>query len=562
MSTSIDQKKRTTAWLVSSVVCVAEFCAALCCGVSGYLLNWMAEADYQGYAAPIAKAIRAAANSYNTEEHMRLMIQLGIVFGVLAAAGLVVSVIFSGKKDEKGVRLAPLDRCFGEVQVFAGILAGCALYPAAILLTSAYVGSRKFITGGIYHDVVAALSRGDRTEYLTGFYEYRSISNLLSPWFAFVIAIIMILAIAAFELWVVQSIARKLKNHSFWENTIIGKVFAFCAGEFGRSTRLQLKVMAVLIVAVIVSGYWLGAVAVIGLILWQVPKLLRRFHDIQTATAQAASGDLDVSVPRNYSGDDLDRLSEDINAISGATRLAVEKELKNQKMKTDLITNVSHDLKTPLTSVVTYVDLLKKEGLDSENAPEYLEIIDQKANRLQHLTLDLFDAAKASSGDLPVELHSVDLVSMVNQAAGEFDDDLKKRDLELIINSPEKVQVMADGRYLWRVMENLLSNIRKYAMKGSRVYIDVSSDDEQGIVSVKNMSQERLNISADQLMERFTRGDESRTSEGSGLGLSIAKDLTSLMGGRLRITVDGDLFKAEVSLPLDNSRKAEPAETA
>ena len=121
---------------------------------------------------------------------------------------------------------------------------------------------------------------------------------------------------------------------------------------------------------------------------------------------------------------------------------------------------------------------------------------------------------------------------------------------------------MADGRYLWRVMENLLSNIRKYAMKGSRVYIDVSSDDEQGIVSVKNMSQERLNISADQLMERFTRGDESRTSEGSGLGLSIAKDLTSLMGGRLRITVDGDLFKAEVSLPLDNSRKAEPAETA
>ena len=288
----------------------------------------------------------------------------------------------------------------------------------------------------------------------------------------------------------------------------------------------------------------------IGLILWQVPKLLRRFHDIQTAAAQAASGDLDVSIPRNYSGDDLDRLSEDINAISGATRLAVEKELKNQKMKTDLITNVSHDLKTPLTSVVTYVDLLKKEGLGSENAPEYLDIIDQKANRLQHLTLDLFDAAKASSGDLPVELQSVDLVSMVNQAAGEFDDDLKKRDLELIINSPEKVQVMADGRYLWRVMENLLSNIRKYAMQGSRVYIDVSSDDKCGIVSVKNMSQERLNISADQLMERFTRGDESRTTEGSGLGLSIAKDLTSLMGGRLKITVDGDLFKAEVYLPL------------
>lgn len=548
MSTSIDQKKRTTAWLVSSVVCVAGFCAALCCGVSVYLLRWMA--DDQGHAAPIAKAIRAAVEGTGAEAHMRLMVQLGIVFGVLAAAGLVVSVIFSGKKDEKGVHLAPFDRCFGEVQVFAGILAGCALYPAAILLTSAYVGSRKFITGGIYHDVATVLTGGDRTEYLTGFYEYRSISELLSPWFAFAIALIMILAIAAFELWVVQSIARKLKNHSFWENTIIGKAAVFCAREFGRSTRLQLKVMAVLIVAVIVSGYWLGAVVVIGLILWQVPKLLRRFHDIQTATAQAASGDLDVSIPRNYSGDDLDRLSEDINAISGATRLAVEKELKNQKMKTDLITNVSHDLKTPLTSVVTYVDLLKKEGLDSENAPEYLDIIDQKANRLQHLTLDLFDAAKASSGDLPVELHSVDLVSMVNQAAGEFDDDLKKRELELIINSPEKVQVMADGRYLWRVMENLLSNIRKYAMQGSRVYIDVSSDDECGIVSVKNMSRERLNISADQLMERFTRGDESRTSEGSGLGLSIAKDLTSLMGGRLKITVDGDLFKAEVYLPL------------
>lgn len=552
MSTRITQKKRTAAWLISSIASIAGFCAVIAFSASGYLLNWMS--DDQGYSAAIAKAVKAAASIYDAEGQIRLMAELGIMCGMITAAGIIISVIFSGKKDEEGVHLAPFDRCFSEIQVFGGILAGCALYPAAILLVSAYVGSSHFRIGKIYRDVVSTLSGDDKTEYVSRFFEFRSVSSILSPWFAFVISLLIIAGVAAYELWVIHSIARKLKNHSFWNNTLIGKAWMLISGGFGRSTKLELKVMAVLIAAAVVSHFWLGEAAVIVLILWRIPRLLKRFKGIQTAAAEAAGGNLDVRMPRNYSGDDLDRLSESIDAISGATRLAVEKELKNQKMKTDLITNVSHDLKTPLTSVVTYVDLLKKEGLDSEHAPEYLDIIDQKAARLQRLTLDLFDAAKASSGDLPVELYSVDLVSMVMQATGELDDGLKKKNLELIINAPEKIHVMADGRYLWRVMENLLSNVRKYAMPGTRVYIDVSREEENGMISVKNMSQERLNISADQLMERFTRGDESRTSEGSGLGLSIAKDLTSLMGGRLVITVDGDLFRADVRLPLDQSR--------
>ena len=229
--------------------------------------------------------------------------------------------------------------------------------------------------------------------------------------------------------------------------------------------------------------------------------------------------------------------------------MAVQNELKNQRLKTDLISNVSHDLRTPLTSMVSYVDLLKTEGLDSENAPSYLTIIDEKTRRLQKLTEDLFEAAKASSGSIPVDIVKIEMSSIVNQAMAELEERLAANELDVIYtNKAEAIYVMADGQLLWRVIENLLTNVSKYALPKSRVYLDIREDEQMIYLDVKNISKDRLNISADELMERFKRGDESRNTEGSGLGLSIAKDLTFLMHGKFSIIIDGDLFKATVAL--------------
>ena len=233
-------------------------------------------------------------------------------------------------------------------------------------------------------------------------------------------------------------------------------------------------------------------------------------------------------------------------------------------MKTDLISNVSHDLKTPLTSMVSYIDLLKTEGLDSENAPEYLAIIDEKTQRLKALTENLFEAAKASSGAIPVNMEVIDMASLLSQSLGEMDEKLQEKNLEVIIrnecaeNMDEEgniiynTKVMADGQLLWRVIENLLGNVSKYALESSRVYVNLSQQTVNAkdyiMLEMKNISREQLNITADELMERFKRGDESRNTEGSGLGLAIAKDLTRLMNGIFELTVDGDLFKVCVMM--------------
>jgi signal transduction histidine kinase len=236
--------------------------------------------------------------------------------------------------------------------------------------------------------------------------------------------------------------------------------------------------------------------------------------------------------------------------------MAVQNEIKNQRMKTELISNVSHDLKTPLTSLVTYIDLLKTEGLDSENAPEYLDVLENKTNRLCVLTDNLFEAAKAASGSMPVKLEKVELVSLVNQSLGEMNQRIQDSDLEFILNNKEENYfVWADGSLMWRVMENILGNALKYAMPNTRVYLDIkegNGKDGQNSdiiqLEMKNVSKESLNMDPSELMERFTQGDESRNSEGSGLGLSITKDLMKIQNGWFEIKIDGDLFKCIVVL--------------
>ncbi|MDR2420991.1 MAG: HAMP domain-containing histidine kinase [Oscillospiraceae bacterium] len=228
----------------------------------------------------------------------------------------------------------------------------------------------------------------------------------------------------------------------------------------------------------------------------------------------------------------------------------MEKRLRAEQLRTELISNVSHDIRTPLTSVITYIDLLKKEGSHSEKAREYIGIIESKAHRLQELTDDLFEASKAASGNIPVTIERVDLNALVTQGLGEMDAKIRDSGLDFRVSlSKEPVVVSADGRLLWRVVENQLSNVFKYAMPGSRVYVETSDGGDIATLAVKNISAMPLNLSADELLERFKRGDESRSNEGSGLGLTIAKSLSEAMGGQFYIAIDGDLFKATVSLP-------------
>lgn len=239
-----------------------------------------------------------------------------------------------------------------------------------------------------------------------------------------------------------------------------------------------------------------------------------------------------------------------LNDLGGAINTAVEERLKSERMKAELITNVSHDLKTPLTSIINYVDLLKKEDIEGEKAKEYIDVLDRKTQRLKKLTEDLVEASKASTGTLTVNPERLGMGQLVDQALGEYSAKFEDAGLTLVSALPEsEIYVTADGRHLWRIIDNLLGNCVKYALQGTRVYLDMTVWDSWVTLSLKNISAQQLNIPAEQLMERFVRGDESRTTEGSGLGLSIARSLTELQGGRFRLEVDGDLFKAVVSLP-------------
>ena len=244
-------------------------------------------------------------------------------------------------------------------------------------------------------------------------------------------------------------------------------------------------------------------------------------------------------------------LAQDIQRIQQGLKRAVEEAVKVERMKADLITNVSHDLKTPLTSIVSYVDLLKNEKLNNEKVNGYINILEEKSERLKKLIEDLLEASKASSGNIAVHTEKVDLHELIMQACGEYEGKIKNTSLDIRMNDTDKkIAVRADGKHMWRIVENLISNALKYSMANSRVYINIFINEPYGVVTIKNVSEVSLDISPEQLTERFVRGDESRSTEGSGLGLSIAQSLTHIQGGRFKIEIDGDLFKVTVEMPL------------
>ena len=244
----------------------------------------------------------------------------------------------------------------------------------------------------------------------------------------------------------------------------------------------------------------------------------------------------------------LKPLVYNINTLQSKVQTSIEEKLKSERLKTDLITNVSHDLKTPLTSIINYTDLLKKEKIENENAKKYIHILEEKTKKLKNLTEDLIEASKISSGNETIHLEKLDFKEMILQANGEFAEKLEQRKLELISNLPEEnVIVPLDGKKMWRVLENLYQNVVKYSLENTRVYVELEKKNREIIFSMKNISKEKLNISPEELMERFVRGDKSRSTSGSGLGLSISKDLVALQGGRLSIEIQGDLFAIQIN---------------
>ncbi|MCI9359873.1 MAG: HAMP domain-containing histidine kinase [Hungatella sp.] len=272
---------------------------------------------------------------------------------------------------------------------------------------------------------------------------------------------------------------------------------------------------------------------------------------ISQGIEQMSSGDTSYKIDTDGFSGKVGQMAESLNNLNSGLETALQEKVKSERLKADLITNVSHDIKTPLTSIINYVDLLKREDIKDEKIQRYLEILEQKSQRLKTLTEDLVEASKASSGNLKLELARIDLVEMIYQANGEFEEKFQMRHLELVSELPdESVMISADGRRLWRVLENLYNNAFKYAMESSRIYVDVSVQEDKGVFTIKNVSAKPLNISPDELTERFVRGDVARTTEGSGLGLSIAKDLTHLQGGTFQVYIDGDLFKAQVGFPV------------
>ena len=355
-----------------------------------------------------------------------------------------------------------------------------------------------------------------------------------------------------------------------WALSVVRGVFNATVGRIFRTGSLAVKAVGLLIafsavvsvsVLILVHSafnarqplpvlFALGLFGTVNIVaLMFVASRASELKAIIIGTERIKGGDLSSRIPETGAAD-FAMLAANVNNIALGLQAAVESEVKSERMKAELVTNVSHDLRTPLTSIITYVDLLKTEGLSSENAPKYLDVLDKKSQRLKVLTEDLFEAAKAASGNVSLKREIIDVGSLLTQGLAELSDRIEGSGLDFRVNIPsDKLHVQADGKLLWRAIENVLSNALNYALVGSRVYIDATARGNQVYLTFKNISASPLNIQPEELVERFKRGDESRTTEGSGLGLAIAKSLLELQGGTFKVDIDGDLFKVTMALP-------------
>lgn len=355
------------------------------------------------------------------------------------------------------------------------------------------------------------------------------------------------------------SFATRAKTGTLWRNTLIARLFllifrAIRAIPVVPKTVIGLSVLFLWSVAVMVSGFYDGQLAVILFTVgWAVVAVgavavAVSLKKLKTGAERIAGGDLQFQISTDLLTGDLKRHAETLNHIGQGLSREVEQRLKSERFKTELITNVSHDLKTPLTSIVNYVDLLGKEPIESETVRGYVQVLDRQARRLKKLTEDLVEASKAQTGNLRVDAVPCELGELFSQAVGEYQEKLDEAQLTAVTTVPETpVKILADGRYLWRIFDNLLNNICKYSQSNTRVYLNLKELDGNAYVIFRNTSRYPLTASGEELTERFVRGDPSRHTEGSGLGLSIARSLVELQKGKMDVTVDGDLFKVTLT---------------
>ena len=462
------------------------------------------------------------------EEYSYFIIPISSILIVLILVYLIISIGY--KKGVNGIALNDFDKVPLEIILVIAIIIGCI--PIIIL-------------DGINDNYSAVIS-------------------------LIITAYLLIYILCAI---VFHTIIKRIKSKTFLKSSFIGKILIWISNGLvwlyskyvsifntvTYSTKISFKVFMYFGLIIPIGILILFAFAndiIIALFFEFILLVIVSYRIIRTAKGYAQ---IENKLKEMYEGNNKNLLNKQdfgtefqstvkyINDISNGFENAIQDRMKSERLKAELITNVSHDIKTPLTSIINYVDLLKQEDIQNEKAKEYIGILDNKSQRLKKLTEDLVEASKVSTGNISLNLENINIVELIKQALGEFEDKFKNRGLEVILDSKEnEIVIKADNKYMYRIIENLFSNISKYALENSRVYVDIKKTQKSVILEMKNISKDRLNISADELMQRFVRGDKSRTTEGSGLGISIAQNLTELQGGEFRLKLDGDLFKVQL----------------
>ena len=493
----------------------------------------------------VADSMADEAENYETYSKLMFPMLAGAIFGsVLWLIGMVWLTVTAGRKPEdEEIHLNGFDRWYTEIA--AGAVIG--IWLAGMIISGTLIANSSL---GYSHAVVTVIV----TCLICGTYTM--------AWF----------------LIGYLSLVRRIKAGTLWKNSLIRTVLKWigkCSGKladfaraFSRNTAEKIKVLLVggafLFLQFLIIGCGFTGAGVFLMILLIVDAaavifIIRKADGldlIMDGLKKISDGELQYKIKTDTLTGKQKVMAEYINNIGSGLDAAVENSLKKERMQTELITNVSHDLKTPLTSIINYVDLMKRENPTDPKIQEYLRILDEKSQRLKVLTEDVVEASKASTGNIKLEMNDIDFVEMVQQVIGEFEEKFQEKNLTMMVHFTDEPSIIyADGQRMWRVLENVFGNVVKYAMEGTRVYAEISNRNKKVTFSLKNISAQPLNISADELTERFIRGDVARNTEGSGLGLSIAKSLTELQGGEFKLYLDGDLFKVMITFVAKNYSK-------
>lgn len=470
-------------------------------------------------------------------------IQGVIAMGVLSVVGilgiLVWLTIVAGRtnRDEE-LHLNFFDRIKTELAAAVTVIAWVCLV---------------YLVTNVYGPFVGVVYQGDASYYYTETAFDINVPDVV------VVSLIAVLSCAVFMIGYL-SLVRRIKAGTLWKNSILRWLCGFVRKvirHMNEVWRIVVALLAVLFLHFLVleSG---GSVFLFALLMFAVDVLVAVYmiqqaigrNRLGAGIEKIAAGEVDYKIPLDGLKGGQRDIAGKINTIGEGLDAAVEASMKNERLKTDLITNVSHDIKTPLTSIINYVDLLKRENFTDPKIRGYLDVLEAKAQRLKTLTEDVVEASKVSSGNISLEYMNINLVEMIQQTSGEFEEKFGARGLKEVLTLPEEEAIIhVDGRRMWRVLENIYNNAAKYAMEGTRIYADLTVDAKTVTFNLKNVSEQPLNIDADELTERFIRGDVSRSTEGSGLGLSIAKSLTEMQGGTFTLYLDGDLFKVTITFP-------------